>query len=60
MSGYAIVNLKEIEDSAGERAPGIEARFARTFLDSAHLGIGQTSSWVYTINRNGSRLRRVA
>ena len=39
MSGYTIVNLKEIEDSAGERAPGIEARFARKHLDSAHLGI---------------------
>jgi hypothetical protein len=39
MSGYAIVNLKEIEDSAGERAPGIEARFARKHLDSVHLGI---------------------
>ena len=39
MSGYAIVNLKEIEDSAGERAPGIEARFARKHLDSEHLGV---------------------
>ena len=39
MSGYAIVNLKEIEDSAGERAPGMEARFARTPLGSEHLGV---------------------
>ena len=39
MSGYAIVNLKEIEDSAGDRTPGIEARFARKHLDSAHLGV---------------------
>jgi uncharacterized cupin superfamily protein len=39
MSGYAIVNLKEIEDSAGERAPGIEGRFARKHLGSEHLGI---------------------
>jgi uncharacterized cupin superfamily protein len=39
MSGYAIVNLKEIEDSAGERAPGMEARFARTSLGSEHLGV---------------------
>src|SRR5947207_8695014 len=39
MSGFAIVNLKEIEDSAGERAPGIEARFARKHLESEHLGI---------------------
>jgi mannose-6-phosphate isomerase-like protein (cupin superfamily) len=39
MSSYAIVNLKEIEDSAGERAPDVEARFARKHLDSDHLGI---------------------
>jgi uncharacterized cupin superfamily protein len=39
MSGFVIVNLKEIEDSAGERAPGIEGRFARSHLDSQHLGI---------------------
>ncbi|MDX6486403.1 MAG: hypothetical protein QOF43_1556 [Gaiellaceae bacterium] len=40
MSGYAIVNLKDdVEDSAGERAPGVEGRFARKHLDSAHLGI---------------------
>jgi quercetin dioxygenase-like cupin family protein len=39
MSGFAIVNLKEIADSAGERAPGIEGRFARSHLDSQHLGI---------------------
>ncbi len=39
MAGFTIKNLKEIEDSAGERAPGIEGRFARKHLDSAHLGI---------------------
>ncbi len=39
MSGYAIVNLKEIEDAAGERAPDMEARFARTPLGSEHLGV---------------------
>lgn len=39
MSNYTIVNLKEIEDSAGERAPGIEGRFARKHLDSEQLGI---------------------
>jgi quercetin dioxygenase-like cupin family protein len=36
---FTIKNLKEIEDSAGERAPGIEGRFARKHLDSIHLGI---------------------
>ena len=39
MSSYTIVNLKEIDDSAGERAPGIEGRFSRKHLDSEHLGI---------------------
>src|ERR687888_608070 len=40
MSAYSIVNLKEeVEDSMGERAPGIEGRFARKHLDSEHLGI---------------------
>ena len=40
MSAYSIVNLKEeVEDSLGERAPGIEGRFARKHLDSEHLGI---------------------
>jgi quercetin dioxygenase-like cupin family protein len=39
MSDFAIVNLKEIDDSAGERTPGLEARFARKHLDSAHLGV---------------------
>ncbi len=39
MSDYAIVNLKDIEDSAGERAPGVEARFARKHIDSEHLGV---------------------
>ena len=40
MSAYAIVNLQdEVEDSLGERTPGIEGRFARTHLDSEHLGV---------------------
>ena len=39
VSRFTIKNLKEIEDSAGERAPGIEGRFARKHLDSEHLGI---------------------
>jgi uncharacterized cupin superfamily protein len=39
MSSYTIVNLREIEDSAGERAPGVEGRFARSHLGSEHLGI---------------------
>jgi quercetin dioxygenase-like cupin family protein len=39
MSDYTIANLKEIDDSAGERAADLEARFARSHLDSEHLGI---------------------
>ena len=38
MTDYAIVNLKDIEDSAAER-PGMEARFARKHIDSEHLGV---------------------
>jgi hypothetical protein len=39
MSRFTIKNLKDVEDSAGERMPGVEGRFARKFLDSDHLGI---------------------
>jgi mannose-6-phosphate isomerase-like protein (cupin superfamily) len=38
MSGFAIVNLKEIEDSAADRE-GMEAHFGRKHLDSEHLGV---------------------
>jgi quercetin dioxygenase-like cupin family protein len=39
VSRFTIVNLKDVEDSAGERAPGLEGRFARKYLDSEHLGV---------------------
>lgn len=39
MKGYTIANLKEIEDSSGKRSPGIEGRFARSHIDSEHLGV---------------------
>ena len=39
MSRYAVVNLLEVEDSVGDRAPGIEGRFARKHLDSRDLGV---------------------
>jgi mannose-6-phosphate isomerase-like protein (cupin superfamily) len=39
MSDYTLVNLKEIDDSAGEPSPDIEARFARKPLGSQHLGV---------------------
>ena len=39
MSDYTIVNLKEIEDSAGDRSPDLAAHFGRKHLDSEHLGV---------------------
>jgi quercetin dioxygenase-like cupin family protein len=39
MSRFTIKNLMEVEDSVGERAPGLEGRFARKYLDSEHLGV---------------------
>ena len=39
MSRFATVNLSEVDDSAGERAPGLEARFGRKHLDSRDLGV---------------------
>jgi mannose-6-phosphate isomerase-like protein (cupin superfamily) len=39
MSSYAIVNLFDVENSIGDRAPGIEGRFARKHMDSRDLGV---------------------
>lgn len=39
MSRFEIVNLLAVEDSVGERAPGIEGRFARKLLNSRDLGV---------------------
>jgi quercetin dioxygenase-like cupin family protein len=39
MSRFATVNLLDLEDSVGGRAPGIEGRFARKHLDSRDLGV---------------------
>jgi quercetin dioxygenase-like cupin family protein len=39
VSRFSTVNLLEIEDSVGERAPGIEGRFGRKHLDSRDLGV---------------------
>ena len=47
MSAYTVVNLLELEDTVGERAPGIEGRFARKHLDSRDLGV---SHWRYAPN----------
>ncbi|HUE26366.1 MAG TPA: hypothetical protein VMP89_06295 [Solirubrobacteraceae bacterium] len=47
MSSYTVVNLLELPDSVGDRAPEIEGRFARTALGSRDLGI---SHWRYEPN----------
>jgi mannose-6-phosphate isomerase-like protein (cupin superfamily) len=39
MPNFTIKNLMEIDDSAADRGPEIEARFARNHLDSEHLGV---------------------
>lgn len=39
MPNYSIKNLKQVDDSAAERGPDIEARFGRKHLDSDHLGV---------------------
>jgi quercetin dioxygenase-like cupin family protein len=44
MSGYAIVNLLEIDDSVAGNVPGLEGRFSRTRLGSPDLGV---SHWKY-------------
>jgi mannose-6-phosphate isomerase-like protein (cupin superfamily) len=39
MPDYTIKNLMEVEDSAADRGPDLEARFARKHLESEHLGV---------------------
>jgi mannose-6-phosphate isomerase-like protein (cupin superfamily) len=39
MSTYAVVNLLELDDAVGDRAPEVEGRFARTALGSRDLGV---------------------
>jgi mannose-6-phosphate isomerase-like protein (cupin superfamily) len=39
MPDYTIKNLKEVDDSAADRGPDIEARFGRKHLESEHLGV---------------------
>jgi mannose-6-phosphate isomerase-like protein (cupin superfamily) len=47
MSDYAMVNLLELEDTVGNRAPGLEGRFARKVLGARDLGV---SHWRYAPN----------
>jgi quercetin dioxygenase-like cupin family protein len=39
MSSYAVVNLLEVENAVGDRAPGVDGRFGRKHLDSRDLGV---------------------
>ncbi len=39
MPGYTIKNLMDIEDAASGRAQGVQARFARSHIDSEHIGL---------------------
>ena len=39
MTDYKRVNLKDVDNAAAERGPGLEARFGRKHLDSDHLGV---------------------
>jgi quercetin dioxygenase-like cupin family protein len=39
MSRFAVVNLMEVENTVGDRAPGIDGRFSRKHLDSRDLGV---------------------
>jgi quercetin dioxygenase-like cupin family protein len=47
MSRFALVNLIDVEDSVGDRAPGIDGKFGRKHLDSRDLGV---SLFRYTAN----------
>lgn len=39
MSRFATVNLLEVENAIGDRAPGIEGRFGRKHIESRDLGV---------------------
>ncbi len=39
MTDFTRTNLKDIENSAGDRGPDLEARFGRRHLQSQHLGV---------------------
>ena len=39
MPDFSHINLMGIDNLAAERGPGFEARFARSSIDSEHLGV---------------------
>jgi len=52
LSGYTIVNLMELENGAVEGGSTLDARFARSHLNSEHLGL---SHFRYAPGRRGSK-----
>jgi len=52
VSGYAIVNLMELENRAREGGPTLEARFARSEIESEHIGV---SHFRYAPGRRSNR-----
>jgi mannose-6-phosphate isomerase-like protein (cupin superfamily) len=52
LPGYTIVNLMELENRAGEGGPTMEARFARTAIESEHVGV---SHFRYAPGRRSTR-----
>jgi len=52
LAGYTIVNLMELENRATEDGPTLEARFARSQIDSEHIGV---SHFRYAPGRHGAR-----
>ena len=52
MAGYTIVNLMELENKATEDGPTLEARFARSQIESEHIGV---SHFRYAPGRHGAR-----
>ena len=52
MPGYTIVNLMELENRAGEGGPTLEARFARSAIESEHIGV---SHFRYAPGRRSTR-----
>jgi mannose-6-phosphate isomerase-like protein (cupin superfamily) len=52
LAGYTIVNLMELENRADEGGPTVEARFARTAIESEHVGV---SHFRYAPGRRSNR-----
>jgi quercetin dioxygenase-like cupin family protein len=55
MSGYALVNLLEIEDSVAGRAEGLEGRFGRGPMGARDIGV---SHWRYAPGFRNSKGHR--